>query len=96
MAERAAGTKRPALKAALAYLRPEDQPMVRRVDHLGRSLRKMLDTAHGRPSISAPGLMMARRGMVGWRRGGPDLGRGEPDLWGQSEAGWRCNGAASP
>lgn len=42
-----AGTKRPALEAALAYLRPEDQLVVWKVDRLGRSLREMLDTAHG-------------------------------------------------
>lgn len=41
-----AGTKRPALDAALAYLRPEDQLVVWKVDRLGRSLREMLDTAH--------------------------------------------------
>ena len=41
-----AGTKRPALEAALAYLRPEDQLVVWKVDRLGRSLREMLDTAH--------------------------------------------------
>ena len=40
-----AGTKRPALEAALAYLRPEDQLVVWKVDRLGRSLREMLDTA---------------------------------------------------
>lgn len=42
-----AGTKRPALEAALAYLRPEDQLVVWKIDRLGRSLREMLDTAHG-------------------------------------------------
>ena len=41
-----AGTKRPALEAALAYLRPEDQLVVWKVDRLGRSLREMLETAH--------------------------------------------------
>ncbi len=41
-----AGTKRPALEAALAFLRPEDQLVVWKVDRLGRSLREMLDTAH--------------------------------------------------
>jgi DNA invertase Pin-like site-specific DNA recombinase len=41
-----AGTKRPALEAALAYLRPDDQLVVWKVDRLGRSLREMLDTAH--------------------------------------------------
>jgi DNA invertase Pin-like site-specific DNA recombinase len=41
-----AGTKRPAFEAALAYLRPEDQLVVWKVDRLGRSLREMLDTAH--------------------------------------------------
>ena len=41
-----AGTQRPALEAALAYLRPEDQLVVWKVDRLGRSLREMLDTAH--------------------------------------------------
>lgn len=40
------GTKRPALEAALAFLRPEDQLVVWKVDRLGRSLREMLDTAH--------------------------------------------------
>jgi DNA invertase Pin-like site-specific DNA recombinase len=41
-----AGTKRPAVEAAQAYLRPEDQLVVWKVDRLGRSLREMLDTAH--------------------------------------------------
>ncbi len=41
-----AGTGRPALEAALAFLRPEDQLVVWKVDRLGRSLREMLDTAH--------------------------------------------------
>jgi transposase len=41
-----AGTKRPALEAALAFLRPEDQLVVWKVDRLGRSLRQMLETAH--------------------------------------------------
>jgi DNA invertase Pin-like site-specific DNA recombinase len=41
-----AGTKRPAFDAALAYLRPEDQLVVWKIDRLGRSLREMLDTAH--------------------------------------------------
>lgn len=41
-----AGTKRPALDAALAYLRAEDQLVVWKIDRLGRSLREMLDTAH--------------------------------------------------
>src|SRR4028119_938939 len=41
-----AGTKRPALEAALTFLRPEDQLVVWKVDRLGRSLREMLDTAH--------------------------------------------------
>ena len=41
-----AGTKRPALEAALAFLRPDDQLVVWKVDRLGRSLREMLDTAH--------------------------------------------------
>ena len=41
-----AGTKRPALETALAFLRPEDQLVVWKVDRLGRSLREMLDTAH--------------------------------------------------
>lgn len=41
-----AGTKRPAFEAALAFLRPEDQLVVWKVDRLGRSLREMLDTAH--------------------------------------------------
>src|SRR5215211_5378182 len=41
-----AGTKRPALEAALAYLRPEDQLVVWKVDRLGRSLREMVNTAH--------------------------------------------------
>ena len=40
------GTKRPALEAALAYLRPEDHLVIWKVDRLGRSLREMLDTAH--------------------------------------------------
>lgn len=41
-----AGTKRPAFEAALAYLRPEDQLVVWKVDRLGRSLREMIETAH--------------------------------------------------
>ena len=41
-----AGTRRAALEAALAFLRPEDQLVVWKVDRLGRSLREMLDTAH--------------------------------------------------
>jgi DNA invertase Pin-like site-specific DNA recombinase len=36
----------PALEAALAFLRPEDQLVVWKVDRTGRSLREMLDTAH--------------------------------------------------
>ena len=40
------GTKRPAFQAALAYLRPEDQLVVWKIDRLGRSLREMLHTAH--------------------------------------------------
>src|SRR4051794_12513431 len=36
-----AGTKRPAFEAALAYLRPEDQLVVWKVDRLGRSLRPL-------------------------------------------------------
>ena len=35
-----AGTKRPALAAALAFLRPEDQLVVWKVDRLGRSLHR--------------------------------------------------------
>src|SRR3954470_18648928 len=34
------------LEAALAYLRPEDQLVVWKVDRLGRSLREMINTAH--------------------------------------------------
>lgn len=41
-----AGTKRPAFEAALAYLRPDDQLVVWKIDRLGRSLREMLDTSH--------------------------------------------------
>lgn len=41
-----AGTKRPALEAALAYLRAEDQLVVWKVDRLGRSVREMINTAH--------------------------------------------------
>ena len=41
-----AGTRRPALEAALSYLRPENQLVVWKIDRLGRSLREMLDTAH--------------------------------------------------
>ena len=41
-----AGTKRPALEAALDFLRAEDQLVVWKIDRLGRSLREMLDTAH--------------------------------------------------
>lgn len=37
-----AGIGRPALEAALAFLRPEDQLVVWKVDRLGRSLREML------------------------------------------------------
>lgn len=36
------GTKRPALKAALAYLRPEDFRVVWKLDRLGRSLVEMM------------------------------------------------------
>ncbi|BAU94132.1 resolvase domain-containing protein (plasmid) [Methylorubrum populi] len=41
-----AGTKRPALEAALDFLRAEDQLVVWKIDRLGRSLREMLGTAH--------------------------------------------------
>ena len=41
-----AGTKRQAFDAALAFLRPEDQLVVWKIDRLGRSLREMLETAH--------------------------------------------------
>ncbi len=41
------GSKRPALEAALAYLRTEDQLVVWKVDQLDGSLRETLDTAHG-------------------------------------------------
>lgn len=41
-----AGTKRPILEAALAFLRPKNQFVIWRVDRLGRTLREMLDTAH--------------------------------------------------
>lgn len=41
-----AGTKRPELEAVLAYLRPNDQLVVWKIDRLGRSLREMLETAH--------------------------------------------------
>src|SRR3954449_7851822 len=34
------------LEAALAYLRPEDQLVVWKVDRLGRSLREVINTAH--------------------------------------------------
>ncbi len=40
-----AGTKRPALEAVIAFLRPEDQLVVWKVDRLGRSLREMRSTA---------------------------------------------------
>jgi len=40
------GTKRPAFAEALAYLRPEDQLVVWKIDRLGRSLREMIQTAH--------------------------------------------------
>eukprot|EP01037_Dinobryon_pediforme_P017092 gene17092-17282_t len=50
-----AGTKRPALEAALAFLRPEDQLVVWKVDRLGRSLREMLDTAH---NLQARGIKL--------------------------------------
>jgi DNA invertase Pin-like site-specific DNA recombinase len=40
-----AGTKRPVFEAALAFLRPDDQLVVWKIDRLGRSLREMLDTA---------------------------------------------------
>ena len=39
-----AGTKRPALEAALAYLRPEDFLIVWKLDRLGRSLVEMMRT----------------------------------------------------
>ena len=41
-----AGTKRPALEAALAFLRADDQLVLWKIDRLGRSLREMLDTSH--------------------------------------------------
>ena len=41
-----AGTKRQAFEAALAFLRPDDQLVVWKIDRLGRSLREMLETAH--------------------------------------------------
>ena len=41
-----AGSKRLEFEAALAYLRPEDQLVVWKMDRLGRSLREMLNTAH--------------------------------------------------
>ena len=40
------GTKRAALEDAIAYLRPEDQLVVWKIDRLGRSLREMIGTAH--------------------------------------------------
>lgn len=43
---RSAGTKRPGLEAALAFLRQEDRLVVWKVKRLGLSLREMLDTAH--------------------------------------------------
>ncbi|KQT01566.1 DNA invertase [Rhizobium sp. Leaf391] len=39
-----AGTKRPALEAALAYLRPDDFLVVWKLDRLGRSLVEMMRT----------------------------------------------------
>jgi DNA invertase Pin-like site-specific DNA recombinase len=39
-----AGTRRPALEAALAYLRPEDILVVWKLDRLGRSLIEMMRT----------------------------------------------------
>jgi len=39
-----AGTKRPALEAALAYLRPDDSLVVWKLDRLGRSLVEMMRT----------------------------------------------------
>lgn len=39
-----AGTKRPALESALAYLRPEDVLVVWKLDRLGRSLVEMMRT----------------------------------------------------
>src|SRR5215213_4531138 len=41
-----AGTKRPAFEAALAYLRPEDQLVVWKMDRRGLSLREMLNIVH--------------------------------------------------
>lgn len=41
-----AGTGRPALEAALAFLGPEDPLVGWKVDKLGRNLREILDTAH--------------------------------------------------
>ena len=49
------GTKRPAFQAALAYLRPEDQLVVWKLDRLGRSLREMLNTAH---DLQAQGIQV--------------------------------------
>lgn len=42
-----AGTKRPALDATLAYLRPEDVLVVWKLDRLGRSLVEMMRTIDG-------------------------------------------------
>lgn len=41
-----AGNRRPALEAALASMRPDDQLVVWKIDRLGRSLREMIETAH--------------------------------------------------
>ena len=50
-----AGTKRPAFQAALAFLRPEDQLVVWKLDRLGRSLREMLNTTH---ELQAQGILV--------------------------------------
>src|SRR4051794_34765940 len=49
------------LEAALAYLRPEDQLVVWKVDRLGRSLREMINTAHDLQQQGVKVLSQGRR-----------------------------------
>ena len=55
-----AGTKRQAFEAALAFLRPDDQLVVWKIDRLGRSLREMGDYALGATTTSVARLHASR------------------------------------
>src|SRR4051812_25168591 len=63
-----AGTKRPALEAALAFLRADDQLVLWKIDRLGRSLREMLDTSHMLQPAQGQAPVSHRAG----RHGDPD------------------------